>query len=158
MQEPIAPTSYELNMAYGKINEYKMLADTVILNSVNFKPLFGSKADPKLRATLKVIKSNATSTSDSEIKSNVLSVIQKYFSIDNWNFGDTFYFSELSAYIHSEIGDLVSSVILVPNDPNLTFGDLYEIRCAPYEIFVNAAQSSDIVVISALTANQLQVK
>jgi hypothetical protein len=88
----------------------------------------------------------------------VLYVIQKYFSIDNWNFGDTFYFSELSAYVHSEIGDLVSSVILVPNDPDLTFGDLYEIRCEPYEIFVNAAQSSDIVVISALTANQLQVK
>jgi hypothetical protein len=158
IQEPNAPTTYELNIAYGKINEFKMLSDTVILNSVKFKPLFGSKADPKLRATLKVIKSSTTNTSDSEIKSNILYVIQKYFSIDNWNFGDTFYFSELSAYVHREIGDLVSSVILVPNDPQLTFGDLYEIRCAPYEIFVNAAQSSDIVVISALTANQLQVK
>jgi len=158
VEEPKAPTTYELNNAYSKINEFKMLTDTVILNSVKFKPLFGSKADPKLRATIKVIKSIASNTSDSEIKSNVLNVIQKYFSIDNWNFGDTFYFSELSAYIHSEIGDLVSSAILVPSDPNLTFGDLYEIRCAPYEIFVNAAQSNDIVVISALTTDQLQVK
>ncbi len=79
-----------------------------------------------------------------------------YFSIDNWNFGDTFYFTELSAYLHSKIGDLVNSVVLVPNDPSLKFGDLYEIRSAPYEIFVNAAQATDIMVISALTPAELQ--
>ena len=79
-----------------------------------------------------------------------------YFSINNWNFGDTFYFSELSAYLHAELGDLISSVVLVPNDPNLTFGDLYEIKCAPYEIFVNAATANDVVVIAALTPVELQ--
>jgi hypothetical protein len=47
--------------------------------------------------------------------------------------------------------------VLVPNDPNLKFGDLYEIRSAPYEIFVNGAQATDIVVIPALTPMQLQV-
>ena len=78
-----------------------------------------------------------------------------YFSIDNWSFGYTFYFSELSAYLHSQIGNLIDSVVLVPNNPNLKFGDLYEIRSAPYEIFVNAAQATDIIVISALTADQL---
>lgn len=156
--EPKAPTSYELGVSYSKINDYKMLSDSVILNSVKFKPLFGSKAEPNLRAKLKVIKTASTNISDSEIKSKVLTVIQQYFSISTWNFGDTFYFSELSAYVHSEIGDLVSSVILVPTDPELSFGDLYEIRCAPYEIFVSAAQSNDIVVINALTADQLQIK
>jgi hypothetical protein len=58
--------------------------------------------------------------------------------------------------LHSKIGDLVNSVVLVPNDQNLQFGDLYEIRSAPYEIFINAAQGSDIVIIAALTPAELQ--
>jgi hypothetical protein len=154
--EPTPPTINELNLTYSKINDYKMLTDSVILNSVKFKPLFGNKAAPQLRATIKVIKSSSTTASDSEIRSAVLSEINTYFNIENWNFGDTFYFSELSAYLHSRIGDLVNSVVLVPNDPNLTFGDLYEIRSAPYEIFVNGAQASDIMVIAALTPSELQ--
>ena len=80
-----------------------------------------------------------------------------YFNINSWNFGDTFYFSELSAYLHAQIGSLVSSVVLVPNDPTMAFGDLYEIKSSPYEIFVNAATANDVVVIAALTPAQLQI-
>lgn len=156
LAEPTAPTINELTQTYTKVNDYKMMTDGVILNSVKFKPLFGNKAAPSLRATIKVIKAHDTTASDSEIRSAVLSEMNNYFSIDNWNFGDTFYFSELSAYLHSKIGDLVNSVVLVPNDPSLVFGDLYEIRSAPYEIFVNAAQATDISVIAALTPAELQ--
>lgn len=156
LSEPAAPSMNELSQTYEKINEYKMLSDSVVLNNVQFKPLFGSKAEARLRATIKVIKSSDTTASDSEIRSAVLSEINNYFSIENWNFGDVFYFSELSAYLHANIGDLVSSVVLVPNDPSLSFGDLYEIRSAPYEIFVSAAQATDIAVISALTSAELQ--
>ena len=155
--KPLEPTMNELLQDYSKVNEYKMVSDSVILNSVRFKPLFGNKADPKLQSTIKVIKSSTTTASDSEIRSAVLGEMNNYFNIDNWNFGDTFFFTELSAYIHSALGDLVSSVVLVPNDPTMKFGDLYEIRCAPYEIFVNAAQATDVIVISALTPAELQV-
>lgn len=154
--EPAIPSINELTQEYTKINDYKMLTDGVILNSVKFKPLFGNKAAPNLRATIKVIKASDTTASNSEISSAVLSEMNNYFSIDNWNFGDTFYFSELSAYLHGKLGDLVNSVVLVPNDPTLKFGDLYEIRSSPYEIFVNAAQATDIAVISALTSAELQ--
>jgi hypothetical protein len=44
----------------------------------------------------------------------------------------------------------------VPNDPTKSFGDLYEIKCAPYEIFVNAATPDDVQVIAALTPAELQ--
>ena len=115
------------------------------------------KADARLQATIKVIKSSKTTASDSEIRSAVLDEINNYFNIDNWNFGDTFYFSELSAYLHNQLGDLISSAILVPNDPNMKFGDLYEIKSAPYEIFVNAATAEDVLVIAALTPAQLQI-
>jgi len=154
--EPDPPTVNELSEAYPNINEYKMLSDSVIPNSARFKPLFGPKAAPQLQATIKVIKSTLTTASDSEIRTAVLNQMNAFFSIDNWTFGDTFYFSELSAYLHAEIGDLISSVVLVPNDPTLTFGDLYEIRSAPYEIFANAATTDDIIIITALTPNELQ--
>ena len=154
---PARPTISELSNQYGQIQDYKMLTDSAILNSVVFKPLFGPKAASALRGTIKVIKNSNTNASDSEIRSAVLTEMNNYFSINNWNFGDTFYFSELSAYIHNQIGELVSSCVLVPNDPSLHFGDLYEIKCLPYEIFVNAATSNDVLVIAALTPAELQI-
>ena len=79
-----------------------------------------------------------------------------YFNLDAWNFGDTFYFSELAAYIHKNIGNIVSSVVLVPLDPSKSFGDLYEIRSAPNQIFCNGATVNDVQVITALTSANLQ--
>jgi hypothetical protein len=134
-----------------------MLSDSVVLNSVVFKPLFGPKAAQALRGTIKVIKNNTTTASDSEIRSAVLTSMNEYFDINNWSFGDTFFFSELSAYLHNQLGSLISSAVLVPNDPNEPFGTLYEIKCAPFEIFVNAATANDILVIPALTPNELQI-
>ena len=79
-----------------------------------------------------------------------------YFTIENWDFGDTFFFSELSAYLHDQLGSIISTVVLVPTDPLKSFGDLYEIRSQPAEIFVNAATVNDIEVIDALTSSQLR--
>jgi hypothetical protein len=155
---PDKPTINELSQSYGSLNDYKMLSDSVILNSVVFLPLFGPKAPELLRATVKVIRATNTNASDSEIRSAVLSAMNAYFDINNWNFGDTFYFSELSAYLHAQVGELISSAVLVPNDPTMNFGDLYEIKSAPYEIFANGATANDVVVIAALTPAQLQIR
>jgi len=154
--EPTVPTITELTQEYGKVQDYKMLSDSVIVNSVVFKPLFGPKADENLRGTIKVIKTSNTNASDSEIRSAVLAAMNNYFSINNWNFGDTFYFSELSAYLHAQCGDLISSAVLVSNDPTQPFGTLYEIKCLPYEIFVSAATANDVLVVPALTPAELQ--
>ena len=156
--EPTRPTIGELQQEYGQIQNYKMLSDAVIVNSVVFKPLFGAKADSALRSTVKVVKAPNVNASDSEIRSAVLSAMNNYFNINFWNFGDTFYFSELTAYLHATVGELISSVVLVPNDPTMSFGDLYEIKCMPYEIFVNAATANNVVVIPALTPAELQVR
>jgi hypothetical protein len=155
---PSKPTIGELSQEYGNLNNYKMMSDNIVLNSVVFKPLFGPKAAPELRATIKVIKASNTNASDSEIRSAVLTAMNTYFDINNWNFGDTFYFSELSAFLHTELGTLISSAVLVPNDPTKAFGDLYEIKSAPYEIFVNATTADDVLVISALTPAELQIR
>jgi len=94
--------------------------------------------------------------STSEIKSQVITYINQYFSIDKWNFGDTFYFSELAAYLHQNLGTIISSVVLVPINPLKSFGDLYEIRSAPNQIFVSAATVNDVEVITALTQSNIR--
>jgi hypothetical protein len=154
--EPNRPTISELTTAYSNLNNYKMISDNVILNSVTFKPLFGPKATPQLQATIKVIKRQNTTTSVSEIKSRVLGTMNDYFTIDKWDFGETFFFSELAAYLHEQLGDILETVVLVPADPLKTFGDLYEIRAQGNEIFVNAATVNDIEVINALTSSELR--
>jgi hypothetical protein len=123
---------------------------------VSFKPLFGPKAAADLQATIKIIKAPNVVVSDSEVKNTVVSLMNTYFSIEAFDFGDTFYFSELAAYIHKNAGSIISSVVLVPLDPQKYFGDLYEIRSAPNEIFVNAAGVENIQVISALTSTNLR--
>jgi hypothetical protein len=154
--EPTAPSIDQLNTAYQGLQNYKMISDNMILNTVDFQPLFGQKAEPALRATIKVIRSAGSTASVSTIKNLVVANMNAYFNLDNWDFGDTFYFSELSAYIHRNIGDVVSSVVLVPLDSQKSFGDLYEIRSAPNQIFVNGATVNDVEVITALTSTNLQ--
>ena len=154
--EPTAPTIDQLNTAYQGLQNYKMISDNMILNSVDFQPLFGQKAEPALRATIKVIRAFGSTASVSTIKNLVVSNMNAYFNLDTWNFGDTFYFSELAAYIHQNISDVVSSVVLVPLDTQKSFGDLYEIRSAPNQIFVNGATVNDVEVITALTSTNLQ--
>jgi hypothetical protein len=154
--EPEIPTINELSTEYQNLQDYKMISDNIVMNSVIFKPLFGPKAASSLQANIKVIKAQNSVASTSEIKSSVLAAMNDYFSIDKWNFGDTFYFSELAAYLHSNLGTIISSVVLVPLDTQKYFGDLYEIRAEPNEIFANAATVDNIDVIEALTSTNLR--
>ena len=154
--EPSVPTINQLSTAYQGLDAYKMISDNIVLNSVTFKPLFGPKAAENLRATIKVIRAANSTASVSEIKTLVVANLNQYFDIGVWNFGDTFYFSELAAYIHRNMGGIVSSVVVVPVDPQRYFGDLYEIRSAPNEIFVNAAGVESVEVITALTSTNIR--
>ena len=93
---------------------------------------------------------------EGEIKNLVVTNLNNYFEIDKWDFGQTFYFSELAAYIHRNMGGIVSSVVLVPLDPLKSFGDLYEIRSGPSQIFVNGAGVNSVEVITALTSTNIK--
>jgi hypothetical protein len=154
--EPLPPSIDQLTTQYGGLQDYKMISDSVIVNSVEFKPLFGDRAAEELRATIKVIKSANSTASVSEIKNLVITNLNNYFTLDKWDFGDTFYFSELSAYLHAELGGIISSVVLVPLNPQKYFGDLYEIRSEPNQIFVNAANVNNVEVIEALTSTNIR--
>jgi len=154
--QPATPTIDQLSTTYSGLQNFKMISDNVIINSVEFLPLFGPRAPEALRATIKVIPAAGTTASISEIKNLVVTAMDEYFQLDKWDFGDTFYFSELAGYIHREIGDIVSSVVLVPLNTQKSFGDLYEIRSAPFQIFVNGATVNDVEVILALTSTNIR--
>ena len=133
------------------------MSDSIIYNPAVFKPLFGNKAQPSLRSTFKVVKNPNIIISDNEIKSQVIAAINDYFNINNWDFGETFYFSELSAYLHTSLVPNVSSIVIVPADTSSQFGNLYQINADPDEILVSAATVDNVQVISAITAAQLNI-
>ena len=153
--EPTMPTTVELNTEFSKLENYKSISDTLIYNTVKFKPVFGNKADSALQATFKVIKNSSMLISDSDIKSSVISAINSYFDVANWDFGETFYFSELSAYLHSVLAPNIASITIVPSGESSMFGSLLQINAEYNEIIVSAATVDNVQVISAITAAQL---
>lgn len=157
LAQPEAPTTESLRTEFGTLDNLKTLSDTIIYNPASFKPLFGAKADPALQATFKIVKNVNVSVSDNDIKSQVVAAINNYFDINNWDFGETFYFSELSAYLHNKLTPNVSSIIIVPNTTNAAFGNLYQINAEPNEIIVSAATVDNVEIISAITAAQLNL-
>ena len=119
--------------------------------------LFGDKADSNLQANFLVVKNPNIVVSDSEVKSQVITQINNYFDVNNWDFGETFYFSELAAYLHSELNNIISSVHLVPLSTDQVYGDLQQIRCLPSEILISAATVLNVSVVTNLTTTQMRV-
>mgnify|MGYP003326689611 FL=1 len=100
-EKPLPATSDQLRINYsGTLNPLKSLSDQIIYHPVKYKILFGTGADEELQATFKVVKNPSTKVTDAVIKTRVIRAINEFFALDNWDFGDTFYFTELAAYIH----------------------------------------------------------
>ena len=155
LTEPIAPTPEVLGTDYSTLENYKTVSDTVIYNPAKFKPIFGSKAEASLQATFKVVKSYGVVISDNDVKTSVIAAINTYFDLNNWDFGETFYFSELSAYLHSVLAPNIASISIVPNSATETFGSLLQINAEYNEIIVSAATVDNVQIITAITAAQL---
>lgn len=154
--EPLAPTVQSLEQNYSLFLEpIKTISDEIIFHPVKYKVLFGDKSETNLRATFKAVRNSARPISDNEIKTRILSAIQTFFSLENWDFGQTFYFSELSTYVMNLLTPDILNFIIVPKG-NSNFGSLYEITCLSNEIFVNGATVFDIEIIDAITASQLK--
>lgn len=154
---PAPPTSQELYTDFAGLNNLRSVSDTIVFNSAKFKPLFGIKADPKLQAMIKVVKNASIVTSDNDIKTSVINAVNTYFDINNWEFGETFYFSELSAYLHQALSPNIASIIIVPIDTSISFGSLFQINAEANEIIISAATVENVEIITALTANQLNL-
>jgi len=153
---PTKPTVNSLRSQFSSLEGYKSLSDALVMHSAKFKPLFGLKADSNLRASFKVVKNPGYNISDSEIKSKLVTALNQYFAVENWDFGETFYFSELSAYLHTTLTPFLNSVVIVPTSGTQAFGSLYQISCEHDEIFVNAATVNDVAIIGSITASNIK--
>jgi hypothetical protein len=154
---PKPPSNDELFRSYGsEINKIKSISDEVIYHPAKYKILFGDKAPADLQVRFKIVKNNGIVINDNELKSNIIEAINKFFDIENWDFGETFYFQELSAYIINELSPKLVSILIVPRQTTQSFGSLFEIKSEPDEIFASAAKVSDIETIDQLTATNLQ--
>ena len=108
------------------------------------------------RKTFKIVKNTDQVTNDSDIKSRIVTAINQFFALENWEFGDTFYFSELSTYVMNQLAPDVSTFVIVPKEGSKAFGSLFEIKSENDEIFISGAKVSDVAIIDAVTASKLR--
>lgn len=155
--EPLAPSSdFLYNLLSSDLNKIKTISDEVIYHPVKYKVLFGNKASIDVQAAFKIVKNSEIVISDNDVKSKVLSAINEFFALENWDFGGNFYFTELSTYVMNRLAPNIVNFIIVPKQANLTFGSLYEIRAEKDQIFINGATVNDIEIISAITASKIK--
>jgi hypothetical protein len=153
--EPTPPTSSSLEENYSPaLEQIKAISDTIIFQPIKYKPLFGSKAPLSLQATFKAVRNSSYNVSDNDLKSRIFTAIQNFFAIENWDFGQPFYFSELSTYVMNSLTPDITNFVIVPKS-NSSFGSLLEVSCQSNELFVNAATVDNIEIIDAITSSAL---
>ena len=154
--EPQPPTPFDLRTSYGYLLKNKMLSDTVVLHSGSIKLLFGAKADQRFRAKFRVVRAPGATFSDERIKMEIISVIDTFFDIQNWDFGEKFYATELIALIHQRLPTQISSVVIVPMYSVNSFGSLFTIDSGFDEILQSAATVNDVEIVAELTPSVLR--
>lgn len=149
---PIPPDSYTLSKQMSSVVPAKSISDSIVFHPVNFKVIFGVGSDLRNQVKIRVTKSDGTKISDAEIRSRVIQSINDYFSVDNWEFGETFYFTDMASWVHTRLGGIISSIALIPRQTGLTPNDMFQIRCDDDEIFISSASVSDVEIITSAVA------
>lgn len=155
--KPLPPSSAELyNLIAPKLNLIKSISDEIVYHPVTYKLLFGENASVDLQASFKVTKSLNSVVSENDIKSRVITAINQFFTLDNWNFGDIFYFTELSTYVMTQLVPDITNFIIVPRQDGAYFGSLFEIKCPSDQIFISSATVDDIEIITGITSGNIK--
>jgi hypothetical protein len=155
---PQSPSEQSLSISFSDLGQYKMFSDQLVWRPAKFKIIFGEPAPLELRAKFKVVKLPNTTISDGEIKSQLINTINDFFSVEYWDFGETFYATELYSYVHNRMVNRISSVVIVPLKEAQSFGNLFEIRCQPDELFFPVIRVQDIEIIPANTQTNLRIR
>jgi len=146
---PLEPTSDQLATEFSLLDSYKSASDSLVYRSAKFKLLFGSSAEEVYQARFKIIKLS-DQISDNELKAKVISAITTYFNVTNWEFGESFYFTELSSYIHQQLGSSIGSIVILPKNTSGKFGEMFQVKAEPNELFISTATVNDIEIVSRL--------
>ena len=157
ISEPLPPSSAELNsMLSSNLNLIKAISDEIVYHPVSYKLLFGEQADPTLQATFNVIINPTIAVSTADVTARILTAINQFFALQNWDFGDTFYFTELSTYVMNQLAPDITNFVIVPTQSGQYFGSLFEVQCSSNQIFLSCATAKNIVIVSGLTSANLK--
>jgi hypothetical protein len=141
---------------YGsKLSNIKSISDEVIYHPGTYKVLFGSKAQDPLKAKFKVVKNPDLTINDNDLKVQVISAINSFFEISNWDFGDRFYLGELTTFILNAVAPNISNIAIVPRTSNQRFGSLFEIQSSPNEILVSGATVDDVEIVQNISVIEI---
>lgn len=155
--EPAQPTPLDLRTSYGYLLNNAMISDTVVLQSGAFKLLFGSRAIPQLQASFVIVRpTTAVSMTNNQVASTIVSITQNFFDPNNWEFGETFYFTELATLIQTQLAGEIDTIVLVPTYSTNQFGDLYEIQAGQDELFYPDISVSNIQFVTTLSPQVLR--
>jgi hypothetical protein len=157
INKPLPPSSAELyDVISPNLNLIKTISDEVIYHPISYKILFGTIADADLQASFKIVKNSSQVVSDNDIKVRAITAINQFFALDNWDFGDTFYFTELATYVTTQLSPDISNFVIVPRQTGLNFGSLFEIKAASDQLFINGATVNDIEIIPSITPSLIK--
>jgi hypothetical protein len=156
--DPAPPAdSNQLFELYAEpLNNVKAISDEIVFHPAKYKLLFGKGATEDLQAKFYIVKNPTSTANDNDIKTRVLISINQFFALDNWDFGDTFNFGELSAYVIKEASPDVVNFLIVPVAPERYFGSLFQVFCQPDEIFLSTTDVSDLEIINTITSGLLK--
>ena len=153
---PEEPTSFQLRNDYGYLLQNKMVSDTVVLHPGKLKIIIGDKAPDVLKGTIKVIRSSNRTLTGNQIKTEIVDIVNEYFDINKWEFGETFFFSELASLIHSRMPVDIDSVVFVPKYKNHLYGDLLQVVAKEDEIIQPSISVSDVEIVESLNPRILK--
>lgn len=154
---PQPPTSVELKDMFKDVEDKSVISDSIIWHSAEYLQLFGDTAAPDYRADFKVVKLPNSTMSDDEIRQNVISLTNEYFSVDNWDFGESFYYTDLCTYIHTMLGKYISTIVIVAQNPNSKFGSLFEIPSRSDQLFISTATVDNVQIVNSLAKSNINI-
>ena len=154
---PVPETSEQLKVQFTEFEKSKPISDSIIYYPATYKPLFGKQAISELQADIKIIQTVGSTLTESDLKLRVLSAIDAYFQVDRWEFGESFYFTELVAFVHSQVAPDLQSMVIVPKNNNQAFGRMFQVRAEPNEMFISAASPEDVKIVKYFTDSELKI-
>lgn len=156
--KPQEPNSDSLRITFGSnLDLIKSISDEIIYHPVSYKVLFGPTADAKLQAKFKIVKNSNKLINDNDLKVRIINAINEFFDINNWDFGDRFFVSEMITYVVNTVAPDISNMIILPRQITQSFGSLFEIQSRVDEIFVSGAVVDDIEIVSSISASELRI-
>jgi len=149
--KPELPTTDELRIQFGQqLNNIKSISDEIVYHPVAYKVLFGKDAEPELQARFLVVKNPEQRISDNDLKVRIINAVNAFFDINNWDFGDRFYVSEMNTYIFNQLAPFISNFTIVSKQAGEAFGSLFEIQSAPNEIFISGATVDTVEIVTSI--------